>query len=86
MTPASPAAELRRLVVGAIDQAEAGKLPLDARLRDRPRQPVQSGMEQQVAGDRELEIERRLLEHDAEPRQRRRRLLRDGLLHHHPVP
>ena len=35
---------------------------------------VQAGVEQEIAGHGELEIEGRLLKHDAEPRQRRHRV------------
>ncbi len=46
------------------------------------RNAVQPGVEHQVGGDRELEVERRLLEHDAEPRQRRHRVARHVVAHH----
>jgi len=52
-------------------RAPGVQLRRDAGLRDGARDAVQAGMEQEIGGDRELEVERGLLEHDAEPRQRR---------------
>ena len=68
------AAQLRGLVVRALGKAEPRQLLLDARLGDGARNAVQSGMEQQIAGDRELEVEGGLLKHDAEHRQSRHRI------------
>ena len=65
--PAVAAAEFRGLVVGALGKSKARELLVDMRLRHGARDSMQAGMEQEVGGDRELEIERRLLEHDAEP-------------------
>ena len=48
----------------------------------RARDAVQAGMKQEVGGDGELEVEGRLLEHDAEPRQRRHRIARHVVAHH----
>src|SRR6185437_7054390 len=59
------AAQLRDLVVRALDQPEPRQLAFDPRLCDLPRETVQSGMKQEIAGQGELEIERRLLEDDA---------------------
>ena len=50
-------------------------------LRDRARNAVQPGVEQEIGGDRQFEVERRLLEHDAEPRQRRHRIARHVVAH-----
>ena len=72
--PPVAAAERRRLVAGAILERQPRKLVVDALLRRRARHAVQSGMEHQVGGDGELEIEGRLLEHDAELRQCRHRI------------
>ena len=83
LDPAAVAAgELRGLVVGALGEAEPCQLLLDARLGDRARNAVQAGMEQKIGGDGELEVERRLLEDDAEPRQRRHRIARHVVAHH----
>ena len=67
------AAQLRRLVVGAVGEPEPRQFVGDARLRDAARNAVQPGVEQEIGRDGQLEVERRLLEHDAELRQRRHR-------------
>ena len=53
--------------MGALRETQANELGVDARLGDGARNAVQPGMEQEVRRHREFEIERRLLENDAEP-------------------
>ena len=69
-------------VAGAVREPDARKLFVDEGLRDRARHAVQAGMEHQVGGHRQFEIEGRLLEHDAELRQRRHRIARHVVAHH----
>ena len=82
--PASvTAAERRSLVVGAVGKPEPRELVGDARVRIGSRHAVESGVKQEIGGDRELEVERRLLEHDAKARERRHRVARHVVAHHH---
>ena len=76
------AGELRGLVVGALGKSEPHKLLFDMGLRHGARDPVQAGMKEEVRGDGKLEVERRLLKHDTEPRQRRDRVARHVVAHH----
>ena len=70
----------------AVRMVQAGKLRLDAGLRDGARHSVQSGMEQEVGGDGELEIEGRLLEYDADTCQRRNRVALHVVTHDLDAP
>ena len=76
-----PPLSVAGLVAGAILEREPRKLVVDTRLRGRARHAVQAGMEHQVGGDRQLEIEGRLLEHDAELGQCRHRIARHVVAH-----
>ena len=76
------AAELRRFVVGAVGKPEAGQFGFDPRLGDAARNAVQAGVKQQIGGDRQFEIEGRLLEHDADLRQRRYGVAAHVVAHH----
>ena len=75
------AGKLRGLVVGALGKSEPRKFLLDMCLRDCARDAVQAGVEQEIGGDRKLEIERRLLKDDTELRQRRHRIARHVVAH-----
>src|SRR5258707_8845165 len=80
--PAIAAAQLGGLVMGAVSEPEAGKLRFDARLGDAARNAVQAGVEQKIGGHRQFEVERRLLKHNPEPRQRRHGVARHVVAHH----
>ncbi len=75
------AAQLRGLVVRALGEPEPRQLARDARLGDRARDAVQAGMEQEIAGHRQFEIERRLLKDDAEQAQGRHRIAAHVVAH-----
>ena len=68
--PALAAAELAHLVIGALDHPHASELGLDERLGVAPAEAVKGGVVVQVLDHREVEVQRRLLEHDADPGQR----------------
>ncbi len=74
------AGELAHWCAGPLCQAEVVQQPGDARRGNAARQPVQAGMEMQVGQDRQVQVNCRLLEHDAEPCQRTHRVV----LHLHP--
>src|SRR5215467_5026847 len=85
--PASiTAAEGRGLAMGAIGQTEPRELVGDTRVRFRARHAVQPGVEQEIGRDGELEVERRLLEHDAKPGERRHRVARHVVAHDLDAP
>ena len=60
------AGKLRGLVMCALGKSQPRKLLLDLGLRHCARNAMQAGMEQEIGGNREFEIERGLLEDDAE--------------------
>ena len=64
-------------ILGAGEQADAVELFLDARLRGRARKTVQRGVIGEIFVDGQIEVERGLLKHDAEARQRRERFALD---------
>ena len=63
---AVPAVQRTHRLRRPLDHAEPGQLALDAPLRLRPRQAAEHGEIVQVLPDGEVEVERRLLEDDAE--------------------
>jgi hypothetical protein len=67
--------------VDLLDEAEPGEHRLHARPRHRVRQAVQPGVKIEVGGHGKLEVERGLLEYDAEARQRRHAVARHVVAH-----
>ena len=63
-------------------QPDRGAAAVDALARERAGQPVQIGVEAQVAAHRQIQIERHLLEHDADLAQRRHRLIAQRMAGH----
>ena len=65
------AAEGPRTVPRAVGQAQMTQVLRDPRARLGARKAVQAGVKPQIAGDRHVEVQRRLLEHHAEAGERR---------------
>jgi len=70
------AVQVARTLVGALAQVKPLQRGGDPGVCGAPRQPVQGGEIGQVAHHAQVQVQRRLLEHHPDPRQRRARVLR----------
>src|SRR5260370_10621917 len=83
---ALPARQLTDLVAAAVGEAGPLQLVRDTRRGATARQPAQRRMVEQVLLDAQVEVERRLLEDDADRGERGERLLADVVPEHANPP